>query len=89
MTYGQALALIGLQHVTTGGGCSALELRHSDTTYTWILDTALEDQAPTAIDSPVTVCYFDDEANTDEPEVSTFPTLRDAVLDIYGPIAEV
>jgi hypothetical protein len=85
MSYASALAIVGLEYVTTGRGRSALELRHRDTAYTHVLDSRYEDQAPLTLDAPATVCFYDEGEDT--PKVAHFATLLAAIGDIYGAIA--
>jgi hypothetical protein len=82
-TYREALDLVGLSHVATDWNCTALELVHSDEAYTLITRTD-SPMAPESLEDPVTV-WFHGETEVAPME---FPTLRDAILDLVGPIAQ-
>lgn len=83
----EAVGFMGLEVVHTGGGCTALELRHSDESYT-LVTVDLSDGdccfAPVSLSEPVvTGHYMDGET----PVFQSFPTLSAALLEMYGPIA--
>jgi hypothetical protein len=80
--YADALAFVGLTHVATGGNCTALELVHNDECHTLITRTQSA-VAPTSLSDPVTVGFYDIDA---DPTFTEFPTLRDAIADLYGQI---
>lgn len=89
-TFADALALVGLTLTETGGGCTALELRHSDTSYSLITVNYPDGDpcfAPESLDEPVLVGFYDTEGDEDAT-FTEFATLRDAIADIYGPIAD-
>jgi hypothetical protein len=84
-----ACALLGLEYYHTGGGCTALEMTLSDDAFLMITSTVNEACAPATMDEPVLVGTYAsvESAYEGEGQWETFPTLRDALLDIYGPIA--
>jgi hypothetical protein len=84
-----ACALLCLEYNHTGGGCSALEMTLSDDAFLMITSVENEACAPVTMGEPVIVGTYASEATALEGEGQweTFPTLRDALLDIYGPIA--
>jgi len=83
-----ACGIVGLEYLDTAGGNSALELELSDECYVLILSEANEGCAPVALDEPVSVGTHRnrDDASSGLGEWMQFPTLLDAILDIYGPI---
>lgn len=84
-TLSEACALIGATHEQTGGGCSALIVRPREDFEILITNAdGWTMTAPRSLLSRVLVCSYD---GGDIVEERTFPTLLDAVLDIYGPIA--
>lgn len=82
----RATEFLGLREYGTGGNCTALRMDHSDGAYTLITD-ALEPIVPATMDTPCAMCFYDSEDAQEPSEDRTFPTLRAALLELYGPIA--
>lgn len=83
--YTEALELVGLRRVTEGAA-SYLTTDPTGLGETFFTATYDSSRAPSDLEEPTTVTFQSDEGESGDT-LHEFPTLRAAILDLYGPLA--